>query len=162
MIIVVSGSSCTGKSVIARALARKLRFKYIDVNELIREKKLRGRYLDDLDSYEVDFKKLNRFLISLIKKNKNLVIDSHLSHYLPNKYVDCCVICKCDLKTLKKRLKLRGYSERKIRENLDSEIFDVCFVEATENKHKVIVADTTKKSVNSCVRDVLNNIHFHK
>lgn len=158
MIIAVSGSSGTGKTIIAKALARKLRYNYIDVNKLIKDNGLRGKYLKKFDSYEVDVKKLNKILISLIKKNNNLIIDSHLSHYLPNKYVDYCFVCKCDLKVLKNRLKLRGYSDIKVKENLDSEIFDVCLVEATENKHSVIVVDTTRNSAGNCVKEILKKL----
>ena len=73
-----------------------------------------------------------------------MVIDSHLSHYLDKKYVDLCVVVKCDIKVLKKRLEKKKYSKAKIRENLDSEILDVCLVEALENGHKIKVIDTTK------------------
>ena len=45
---------------------------------------------------------------------------------------------------LKNRLKKKKYSKDKIRENLDTEIFDVCLNEAKENRHKIIVMDTTK------------------
>jgi|TARA_B100001964_G_C14249320_1_gene609067 adenylate kinase len=79
------------------------------------------------------------------KKIKNgIIIDSHLSHYLPKKYVDLCIVTKCNLKVLKNRLKKKKYSKDKIRENLDTEIFDVCLNEAKENRHKIIVMDTTK------------------
>lgn len=158
MIITISGSVGTGKTAIAKALAKKLSFRYVDVNKLIKEKDLRGKYLKKFGSYEVDINKLNKVLIGLIKKNQNLIFDSHLSHYLPKKYVNYCVICKCDLKILKKRLESRGYDNKKIRENLDSEIFDVCLVEATENKHNVIVVDTTNRNVNGCVKEILKKI----
>ena len=72
------------------------------------------------------------------------MIDSHLSHFLPSKYVDKCYVTKCNLKELEKRLKKRKYSKKKIRENLDAEIFDVCFEEAKENKHDIEIIDTTK------------------
>lgn len=79
------------------------------------------------------------------KKIKDgMIIDSHLSHYLPSKYVDLCIITKCNLKVLEKRLKKRRYSNKKIRENLDAEIFDVCLNEAKENNHEVFVVDTSK------------------
>ena len=42
-----------------------------------------------------------------------------------------------------------------MRENLDAEIFDVCLNEAKENKHKVIVVDTTK-GIN--MKKILNKI----
>ena len=112
-----------------------------------------------LDTYEVDISKLNAFLIKLINSSKKgLVIDSHLSHYLPEKNVDYCVVCKCDLSILKKRLNLRKYNKAKIRENLDSEIFDVCLVEALENKHEVIVIDTSSKSIGVCVDEITKKI----
>ena len=85
---------------------------------------------------------------SIKNNNKNikngLVIDSHLSHYLPKKYVDLCIVVKCELKELERRLKKKKYSKDKVKENLDAEIFDVCLSEARENKHKILVVDTTK------------------
>jgi adenylate kinase len=159
MILVVTGSVGSGKSTIARALADKLKLKYLDVNLLIEQNNLRGKYLDKFDSYEVDVKKLNLFLVKLIKKSKfNLIIDSHLGHYLNPKYVDYCIVCKCDLSVLKKRLFYRGYSKLKIRENLDCEIFDVCLIEAKENKHGVIVVSTSKKKIKNCVKEIIDQI----
>ena len=82
--------------------------------------------------------------IKKLKKIKGIIIDSHLSHYLPKKYVDLCIVTKCDLKELQKRLKKKKYDKEKIRENLDCEIFDVCLNEAREAGHKIIVINTTK------------------
>ncbi|MAE43335.1 hypothetical protein CMO93_06170 [Candidatus Woesearchaeota archaeon] len=87
-----------------------------------------------------------------LKNIKGIIIDSHLSHYLPKKYVDLCIVTKCDLKILEKRLKKRRYSKAKIRENLDAEIFDVCLSESREAGHKTIVVDTTK-----CIK---RNLYF--
>ena len=61
---------------------------------------------------------------------------------MPRKYVDKCIITKCDLKELEKRLQKRKYSKEKIRENLDAEIFDTCRVEALEAGHNVEVVNT--------------------
>lgn len=77
----------------------------------------------------------------------SLVIDGHLSHFLPHKTVDFCIITKCNLKTLEKRLKNKGYSSKKVRENLDCEIFDTSLNEATELGHKhIIPSDTSSES----------------
>src|SRR3989344_3218410 len=46
------------------------------------------------------------------------------------------------LKKVKKRLEKRGYNKLKIRENLDAEIFDVCYEEAKELGHKVEVIES--------------------
>lgn len=145
MVIIVTGSVGTGKTTIAKKLAKELKYKYIDVNKIISEKKLASGYDKKRKCKIIDTTKLNKALISLIKKDKNLVIDSHLSHFLPSKYVDKCIVTKCDLKELEKRLKKREYSKDKIRENLDAEIFDVCLEEAKEKGHNIEIVRTDKK-----------------
>jgi len=148
--IIVTGSVGTGKTTIAKKIAKDKNYIYVDVNALIKKNKLYESYDKILKSHIVNIKRLNKFLISLIKNSeKSLVIDSHLSHYLPSKYVDLCVVTKCDIKELKKRLEKRKYSKEKIRENLDAEILDVCLIESLKNKHKVKVIDTSKKSLNN-------------
>ena len=46
---------------------------------------------------------------------------------------------------IEKRLQKRKYSKKKIRENLDSEIFQVCLEEAKKKGHKVVKFDVEKK-----------------
>lgn len=142
MIIIVTGCPGTGKTTIAKKIARQKKLKYVDVNQLIKNNKLYSYYNRKEKAYVIDVKKLNNFLIKMIKKEKNLILDSHLSHYIPSKYVDECIVTKCDLKELKKRLEKRKYSKEKIRTNLNCEIFDVCHIEALENKHNVKVIKT--------------------
>ncbi len=142
MIVIVSGTPATGKTVFAKKLAKEKKLKYVDVNQLVKEHKLSEGYDKEKETELIDVEKLNKVLISIIKKQDNLVIDSHLSHYLPKKYVDKCCITKCELKELKKRLEKRGYSKEKVRENLDAEIFDTCRIEALEARHDVEVINT--------------------
>ncbi len=144
-IICISGTPCTGKTTLAKKLSKQFNYEYVNVNKLIKDNKLDEKYDRRKKCYVVDVKKLNKLLIKLIQTKKNLVIDSHLSHYLPRKYVDLCIITKCSLKTLERRLKRRKYIKSKIRENLDCEIFDVCLNEARENKHKILEIDTSKQ-----------------
>lgn len=169
-VIIVTGSPGTGKSKIAKKLAKDKKYEYINVAKLVKDGKLYDKYDRKRRTYVVDTKKLNKFLINIIKvykcnkspaltkpgeggrvagrranKTKGLVIDSHMSHYLPKKYVDLCIVTKCELKQLKKRLQKRKYNKAKIRENLDCEIFDICLTEAKERGHKVKIVDTSKK-----------------
>jgi len=144
MIIAVSGTPGTGKTTLAKKIAKALNYRYLNAGRLIVNKRISEGYDKKRRCYIVDVKKLNRILIGEIRKYPNIIIDSHLSHYLPKRYVDLCIITKCSLKTLEGRLKKKRYSKSKIRENLDCEIFDVCLNEAKEVGHKVIVVDTSK------------------
>ena len=158
-VITVSGVSGTGKTTLSKKLAKKLNFYYFDVNNFIQKNKLYEGIDKKRRTKIVDVKKLNKSLIIEIKKLKNagkykgIIIDSHLSHYLPKKYVDFCIVTKCAIQVLNKRLKRKGFHKSKIQENLQAEIFDICHNEAVELKHKVIVLDATKSfNISSVVR----------
>lgn len=143
--IVVTGVPATGKTKVAKLIAKLINAEYLDVNKIIKDNKLYIRYDRRLRSYDVKLDKLVNYLVKLIRNSKNkLVIDSHLSHYIPRKYVELCIVTKCNLKTLKKRLEKRGYLKNKVRQNLDAEIFDVCLLEAAVRKHKIKIVDTTE------------------
>ena len=101
-VIIISGCPGTGKTTIAKKIAQEKEYKYIDVNKIIEENKLNEKYDKERDTNVIDIDKLNKVLIKLIETEKSpgLVIDSHLSHHLPKKYVDRCIITKCNLKEL--------------------------------------------------------------
>jgi adenylate kinase len=144
-IIIVTGSVGTGKTTLAKKLSKKLNYQYINVNKIIQKNNLPSGYDKKRKCKIIDIKKLNKFLINLIKESKkDLIIDSHLSHYLPKKYVNLCIVTKCNIKEINKRLKKRKYNKEKIKENIECEIFDICLNEAKKAKHKIIVINTTK------------------
>ena len=70
MIIIVTGTPGTGKTKFAKKLAEQKSYGYIDVTKEIRKHKLFERYDKKRKSYVVDTKKLNHYLIKLIKENK--------------------------------------------------------------------------------------------
>jgi len=140
--IIVTGTPCTGKTTLAKEIAKRFKFKYVDANKIVKDNNLSEGYDKERDCEIVDVKNLNKVLKAIIKEEYKVVIDSHLSHELPNDLVDLCIVTKCNLKELEKRLKERDYSKEKIRENLDSEIFDICFVEAKENNHEILIIET--------------------
>ncbi len=120
---------------------------------IIREEGITEEFLRIINKKSEDNKGRNKEKVGnkgKIRKTKRgikriIIVDSHLSHFISPKIVDLCVICKCELKELKRRLKKRGYSEDKIRENLQAEIFDVCKEEASQLKHRFIEVDCSEK-----------------
>jgi len=147
LVVIISGTPGTGKTTIARKIAAMHKLKYIAGESLIRKYALSEGY-DPLRKCKIvnpnKFSKaMKQVISSLSKETKGVVFDSHLSHVLSSKVVDHCIITKCKLSVLKKRLVKRKYAQKKIRENLDAEIFDVCYMEALEKGHKVRIVDTT-------------------
>ena len=148
--IIVTGTPGTGKTSLSKELAKKLNFYYLDITKLISKHKLSEGYDRKRKTKIVDIKKLNGRIINKIKNLKKtneyggIIIDSHLSHYLPRKYVNLCIVTKCDIKGLNKRLKKKKFGKDKIMENLQAEIFNICYNEAKERKHRILVVNTTK------------------
>ena len=144
--ICVTGSVACGKTTFAKELACATGHEYVDVNEVIKNNpSVVEGYDPEMDTNDVDVEELVKILSEMIQKSKKvLIIDSHFSHFLPKKLVKICFVVKCDLKEVKKRLELRGYSEKKVKENVETEVFDVCFVESIEHGHKVAVVETTE------------------
>ncbi len=160
-IIIVTGTPSTGKTTVAKKLSLLLKMKYIDVNKLIIKDKLYSHYDPALNTKIVPIQPLIRELKQIIAKSEtSLIIDSHLSYFLSAKIVDLCIVTKCSLKKLKKRLEKHSYKKKKIRENLDSEIFDVCLLEAQEKGHTILILDTSKRLNLSNIRIKIKEILF--
>jgi len=145
-VIIVTGTPGTGKTMLSKELAKKLNYSYVDINRIISRYKLSESYDEKKKCKVVDENKLANALVRTVKcATKNVIVDGHLSHFMPLEWVDLCIVTRCGLKELKKRLEARGYSEQKVRDNMDCEIMDVCLIEAKERGHKVIIVEATKK-----------------
>lgn len=162
VVIIVTGSVGSGKTTLSKQLAKSLDFDYIDVNKVIKSAGLCEEYDKERDCVVVDENKLAKSLIRLIQSSdKSLVIDSHMSYFIPKEYVNLCVVTKCDnLKELERRLKKRKYSKHKIKENVEAEIFNVCFEEAKQAGHNLLIVETSK---GYDLKDIVNYIRtrFH-
>lgn len=145
-LIVITGTPGTGKSTLAKLLAKKLKLPRLNLHQFYKQISL--RYNAKKQCYDLDNKKVLALVQKELKHNKtDIIIDSHISHLLPKKLVRLCIVLQCsNLKQLQRRLKKRKYSKKKIRENLDAEIFQVCLLEAQERKQKLLVFDTSAKN----------------
>jgi len=155
MRIIISGCVGTGKTTISKKLAEKTGLKYVNVNKIIKENP------DVITGFD---KKRNCKIINeknlarILEKIDNAIFDSHLSHFMNPKKVKYCIMLRCNPKELKNRLKKRGYSKEKVNENVEAEIMNVCGNEAFEQGHKIIEINTTKKSTNQVIKEILARI----
>ncbi|MCD6477047.1 MAG: adenylate kinase family protein [Candidatus Aenigmarchaeota archaeon] len=145
-IIAITGTPGTGKSSIAKDLAKKLNYKLIDLNDIIIKQKLYSGYDRKMRSYVVDINKIKN-----LKFENNVIIEGHLSHFLK---VDKVIVLRCKPEELEKRLKRRKYSKEKIKQNVESELIGIITWEARKYNKVVYDIDTAKKTK----RQVLNTI----
>ncbi len=167
MIICITGTPGTGKTTLGKKLAKALNYIYIDANVIIEKYKLKEKYDILMDSCIVDVKKLeiatfkeiknfkkNNTPKTIKKRKENFIIDSHMSHHFSNKNIDLCIVCTCELKELKNRLKKRKYKTDKVNNNLNVEIFETCFIEANENNHNVLKT-TNNSNIDNLIKHIL-------
>jgi len=144
-IIAITGTPGTGKTYIAKRLSLLLDYTYLNGSKLVKTAKLIEFTDKKRRTAVVDTSKFSNAVLKVShNSSKTLIVDSHLSHFLPSKSVALCIVLSCNLKTLEKRLIKKRFNKSKIRENLDAEIFDTILTEATEEHHKIIKFDTTK------------------
>jgi adenylate kinase len=140
--VALSGTPGTGKTSVGEELARR-GYLVVEVNQIAKEKGFLGRKDKRRATREVDISALDKEIIEDIKLNHAILV-GHLSHLLT---VDLLVILRCHPSVLETRLKERGYSKSKVRENVEAEALDVILVESVETGKPVLEIDTTGRSV---------------
>jgi adenylate kinase len=147
--IAISGTPGCGKSTFAKLLGAKIGYTVVEITDLLQthpEIILKQDVTRNVPI--VSISRLNRIL----KGYSKVIIVGHFAHDL---VVDCVIVCHCDLKVLHSRLVARQYSQEKIRENLDAQISDMCYVESLDCGLPTVKIDTTRKVSQKQLSDVL-------
>lgn len=151
MKISITGTPGVGKTRVTKLLARELNFEVIELGEIVKKSGLADSYDKKRKALIVNIGKLKKEVKRLLKGKKNVIIEGHLSHFIPS---DIVIVLRLDPKILKKRLERRGYPEFKIRENVEAELLDVILVEAIENNKNVVQINTTNKKPEEIVERI--------
>lgn len=122
MKIALTGTPGTGKTTISNVLKEEYGLKVVDLNEVIRTSRYYLGWDNSRDCGVVDLEALKAHPFE-----DGLVLEGHISHDLP---VDRVIVLRTNPAVLRERLQKKGFSENKIRENVEAEILDVILVEA--------------------------------
>lgn len=152
MRIIITGVPGTGKTTVSKILSEKLNIPHIDVNDIIeKNKSLILGFDEERNSKIIDEKKLG-----IILEKYAGIIESHLSHFVSPEGIDYCFVLRCSSAVLSKRLSMRNYSKKKIEENIEAEIMNICGDEAFQMKHKIIEIDTSDKTPEKVAEIIFN------
>jgi len=139
MKISITGTPGCGKSTVSKILAKRLDLKHININRIIKSKRLYSSYDKKRRAYIADIRKVRTYT----KKLDDVVLDSHLSHDLNP---DMVFVLRCRPYELEQRMKKRSWRRAKIEENLEAEIIGSISWEARQKNKKVFDIDTTKRT----------------
>ncbi|ASJ12321.1 adenylate kinase family protein [Thermococcus thioreducens] len=148
MIIAVSGTPGVGKTTVSKLLSERLGYEYVSVKDFALMKGIGEPVGEEV---EIDVDALAREVRAEFS-GKNVVIDGHLSHLV---LADVVVVLRLHPKVVAERLKSRGYSHQKLAENVEAELIDVILVEALEENESVLEVDTTGKTPEEIVDEIL-------
>ncbi len=155
MKIALTGVPGTGKTAIAYALGKE-GFEVISLNEIVERKKL-WSVVDEFGSRVVKLKKLEQEANGLLRSRKDCIVDGHLACEMKLK-CDVAIVCRTKPEILEKRLRERGYPEKKLNGNLLCELLDYCTIRSLDNYKKVYEVETGK-SVKKNVEEIMKIVN---
>ena len=160
MRVAVTGTPGTGKSTAVDLLDTdpqrpdaEFDLDVIHLNEAVHEEGLTTDHDEERDSAVVDMDAVADYLGG----RDDTLFESHLAHYFE---ADRVVVLRCHPETLTERLRERGESEAKARENADSEALDVILAEAVDRHgedsvYEIDTTDRTPEETASAIADVV-------
>lgn len=145
--ILISGTPGTGKTTLAKELAKRINQKFIDIGELATREHLYLKSDPTRNTKIIDEPKLaKRIEKEIIASDGKVVASSHYAEIVNPKLVERVIVLRTHPDELRRRLDQRGWNPEKIQENLEAEILGVCSSNALirYGKDKVNEIDTTK------------------
>ena len=157
--ILITGTPGVGKTSFAVLLQERLKeskgldFKNINIGKLVNEKKLYKNWNKEFDVPEFDDDMVNDELEPMLNEG-GVILDFHSSGFLPEDSINFVVLLRCNNTELYDRLAARGYSEKKITENIDCEMMEVTSEEVRESYKQDIILELKSEKI----EDMENNL----
>lgn len=163
MLIIITGTPGCGKTTVSKLLSEKINAKLISINSLLDDYDL-NLGTDEVRGYKiVDTEKM----IPIVDKIKNdnsdkiILFEGHLAQDYPN--ADKIVVLRCDPLILKKRLDTRGWTDKKVDENISAEILGICTQESYESYGEIVQeVETSEKTPEDVADDIQSIIYDDK
>jgi adenylate kinase len=160
LVMLITGTPCVGKTTVAHHLATELKAKYINLNELAKKHDLILSEDKKRKTSIIDEEKTQEKIEEIITKTKKhaIVIDGHYAPaVVPKHLVTHIFLLRRNPIELRIFMEKKGFTGRKLWENLASEILDVCLVEALREheKEKVCEIDVTYRSTDEIICEII-------
>lgn len=156
-IIAVSGVPGTGKTAVARELSKVLGVDALSLSEYVIERRLYSSYDEERQCHIVDEDAVRRSLIELYLTRGPIVVEGHYAELVPREILEVIFVLRRNPVELLDVLRARGWSPKKIAENVEAELLSVCTINAIEEvgEDKVVEVDVTGKSAEEVGKELL-------
>jgi adenylate kinase len=146
MRIAVTGTPGTGKTTVAQKLQMK-GYHVVSLNQLAWEQGFTGEKDPQRDTILVDEDAIDAYIVQTFSSDDLVFFEGHYSHLLSS--IDRVVLLRCHPQVLQKRLHQKGWTQAKIKENVDAEALDVILCEVVEHHPplKIFEIDTTSRTI---------------
>lgn len=157
--ILITGTPGVGKTSLARLLEDQLndefpgKFTLVQVSKLVVDQKLYRKWNEEFNVPEFDEDMLCDALEQSMYSGGQ-IIDFHSCSFFPRSWFQAIVLLRANNTQIFDRLTERGYAERKIRENVEAEIFNVVFDEVYESFDKGLVVCLESNTVEEMQRNL--------
>lgn len=158
LVIALSGTPGTGKSVVGEHLARLLGMEPVELNTIAIRERLFTQYDNDRLSYVVDEVGLRSYIRSLVLEKRRVLIIGHYSEIVDDDVLDKIVVLRLNPIELAQRLLNRGWPIKKVIENVEAELLGVCTNNALSEHppEKVCEVDVSGKKVDEIVKEIVD------
>jgi adenylate kinase len=165
-VIVITGTQGVGKTTVATELASRLNADHINIEDLVKKENLTLRVDHKRDTLIADLSRLQERVKSILQKsNHDIILEGHYIYdVIPKDEEPFVFVLRRDPSNLKIVLKMQGYSERKISENLGAEALDVCLIESLRRfgYNHVHEIDVTYINIDTVVDEILTVLEGKK
>jgi len=145
-VFVLAGTPGTGKKSIGAVLLKQCGLLVVNLSSVVIEHGLTVAYDQERDSYIVDEEKVADFIRNYVSGlSGDIVIETHYPEIIPRDIVHAVFVLRTNPLVLEERLLKRGWSRRKVNENVMAEILGVVAYNAVESfgAERVFEIDTS-------------------
>lgn len=161
MLIVIAGTPGTGKTTVGELVSKICKLPVLNLSTLAIEKGLIAYYDEKRQTYVIDEDKVLNYVKSLVLNSKeDILVLTHYPELLPGELVKAVFVLRTHPLELERRLRNRGWSEKKVNENVMAEILGVVSYNAVEafGLERVREVDTTSATPESVAELICNAI----
>ncbi|RAO68549.1 uncharacterized protein BHQ10_004561 [Talaromyces amestolkiae] len=144
--IIITGTPGVGKTIHSEQVAQDTGLQHMSINDIAKQRDCYDGYDEERLSWIIDEDKLLDAIEDDVTKG-GYIIDWHACDLFPKSWIDLVVVLRCPSTAVYyDRLSSRGYTESKVDENMDAEIFGLLLEEAKEAYDEEIVIELTSEN----------------